>query len=81
MYTEKDALKVALEFDVAFNKFSIEDLIRGLNFEKEYVKDLGFGDELMILGRIVLGHLNKHSNYYNKFYGIEMFEAFLKTKE
>lgn len=81
MYTEKDALKVALEYDVVFNKFSIEDLVRGINFEKKYIKDLGFDDEIMVLGRVALAHLNKYSNYYNRFYGIEMFEAFLKTKE
>lgn len=75
MYTIKDSYDVLNDLKVDFNSFDIEDFTRGLNIETKY-HNLG----LDVISLIVLRNLREFPNYYNPYYGIEMFHSFLKTK-
>ena len=84
MFRVKDALYVASLLGITFDKFTIDELLDGMNIELEH----GFinpetnvtNDDLITTAKIVLAHLNEFPNYYNKDYGIRSFENFLKTK-
>ena len=84
MFSIKDAFDVAEILDIKFDKFSPEDLLRGLNIELEHglinkstnVTD----DDLLLTAKIALAHLKEFPNYYNKDYGLKMFEKYLKYK-
>ena len=84
MFSLKEIMDVAKLLDIKFDKFSIEDLINGINIELEH----GFinpstnvtNDDLVKTTKIALAHLNEFPNYYNKDYGLGMFEQFLKSK-
>ena len=82
MYTINDVEKIAKILNITFDKFTKEDLLQGINVEKEHglinpstnVTD----DSLIITTKIALAHLNEFPNYYNKEYGLLKFEEFLK---
>ena len=84
MFSIKDAFDVAEILDIKFDKFPPEDLLRGLNIELEH----GFinkstnvtNDDLLLTAKIALAHLKEFPNYYNKDYGLKMFEKYLKYK-
>lgn len=84
MFSIKDAFDVAEILDIKFDKFSPEDLLRGLNIELEHglinkstnVTD----DDLLLTAKMALAHLKEFPNYYNKDYGLKMFEKYLKYK-
>lgn len=84
MFSIKDAFDVAEILDIKFDKFPPEDLLRGLNIELEH----GFinkstnvtNDDLLLTAKIALTHLKEFPNYYNKDYGLKMFEKYLKYK-
>ena len=84
MFELEDVYYVASLLNINFNKFSAEDLLEGMNVELEHglvnprtnVTD----DDLVMTTKIALAHLNEFPNYYNKEYGLMMFEEFLKTK-
>lgn len=84
MFSIKDAFEVAEILDIKFDKFPPEDLLRGLNIELEH----GFinkstnvtNDDLLLTAKIALTHLKEFPNYYNKDYGLKMFEKYLKYK-
>ena len=84
MYNLQDAIYVASILNIEFNKFSVYDLLEGLNIESEH----GFinpltnvtNNNLILTAKIALAHLNEFPNYYNKQYGLQSFENFLKTK-
>ena len=45
------------------------------------VSNLGVtNDDLVMTAKIALAHLNEFPNYYNKDYGLKVFENFLKKK-
>ena len=84
MFTIKDALWVANELEIKFDKFSIKDLVTGLNIESEHglvnpVTNVTNND-LLITGKIALAHLMEYPNYYNEDYGLPAFEKKLARR-
>lgn len=84
MYTLKDVCEVANKLNIKFDKFSAEELLEGINIELEHGK-VNYNtnvtnDNLIETTKIALAHLNEFPNYYNKEYGLKMFEDFLKSK-
>ncbi|MBR2840237.1 MAG: hypothetical protein IKF01_00020 [Bacilli bacterium] len=69
---------------VKFDKFTIEDFLNGINIESEHgsinPNTNVTGDDLIMTSKIALAHLNELPNYYNKDYGLKVFEDFLKSK-
>jgi len=84
MYSLQDAINVASLLDIKFDKFTLEDLLEGINIENEHgtknPKTNVTNDNLVLTAKIALAHLNEFPNYYNKIYGLKVFEQFLKTK-
>lgn len=84
MFTLKDAVKAANELDIKFDKFTPDELLRGMNIELEHGKINAAtnvtDDDLIVTTKIALAHLNEFPNYYNKDYGLLVFEEFLKAK-
>lgn len=84
MFTLKDAVKAANELDIKFDKFTPDELLRGMNIELEHGKINAStnvtDDDLIVTTKIALAHLNEFPNYYNKDYGLLVFEEFLKAK-
>ena len=85
MYNITDALKVAKYLNINFDKFSPEDLLEGINIELEHGKinpnTNVTNDDLVLTAKIALAHLNEYPNYYNKDYGIKVWEKYLATKK
>ena len=84
MYSLEDAMYAASVLDIKFDKFSIEEFLDGINIELEHgsvnSKTNVTNDDLIMTSLIALAHLNEFPNYYNKDYGLRMFEQFLKSK-
>ena len=84
MFNKKDALFAAEVLNVTFDKFSLEELLDGINIELEHgllnKKTNVTNDDLISTTKIALAHLNEFPNYYNKDYGLLVFEKFLKEK-
>lgn len=84
MFSIKDAFDVAEILDIKFDKSPPEDLLRGLNIELEHGlinKSTNVtNDDLLLTAKIALAHLKEFPNYYNKDYGLKMFEKYLKYK-
>ena len=84
MFSMKDALDAAKELNINFDKFPPEDFLTGLNIELEHglineSTNVTY-DDLLLTAKIALAHLNEFPNYYNKDYGLKMFEKYLKYK-
>lgn len=84
MYNINDAIYAANILRINFDKFSPEDLLSGMNIEKEHglvnPNTNVTNDNVIATAKIALAHLNEYPNYYNKDYGLQIFENFLKTK-
>lgn len=84
MYNLEDAIKVASSLNIKFDKFTIYDLLEGINIENEHgcinPSTNVTNDNLLLTTKIALAHLNEFPNYYNKEYGLKTFEEFLKSK-
>ena len=84
MFNMSDAIYAASVLVISFDKFSKEDFLEGINIELEHgtvnPKTNVTNDNLITTAKIALAHLNEYSNYYNKEYGLEVFEKFLKSK-
>ncbi len=84
MFDMKDALYAASILDIAFDKFSIDEFLEGINIELEHglinPKTNITNNDLIMTSKIALAHLNELPNYYNKEYGLKKFELFLKSK-
>lgn len=84
MYNLNNILYVANVLKINFDDYSPEDLLRGMNIEKEHglinPKTNVTNDDIITTAKIALAHLNEFPNYYNKDYGLEVFENFLKRK-
>ena len=84
MYKLKDAEYVASLLGIIFDKFSIFDFLDGINIELEHglvdPETNVTNDDLITTAKIALAHLNEFPNYYNKDYGLKMFEEYLKSK-
>ena len=84
MFTDNEILRVARYLNVDFTKFPFEDFKRGINVELEHgMENMNTNvtnDDLLKTAKIALAHLNEYPNYYNKDYGLLVFEEFLKSK-
>lgn len=85
MYNINDIIKTAHKLGVTFNKFSLEDLIRGLNIELEHglidPNTNVTNNDLELTMKITLAHLNEFPDYYNQEYGLPAFENSLKNRD
>ena len=84
MFELDDAYYVASLLNIKFDKFSVDDLLEGMNIELEHglanIKTNVTDDDLVMTTKIALAHLNEFPNYYNKEYGLKIFEEFLNSK-
>ena len=84
MISDNDILRVARYLNVNFSKFPFEDFKRGINVELEHglqnIDTNVTNNDLIKTAKIALAHLNEYPNYYNKHYGLLVFEDFLKSK-
>ena len=84
MFNLKDAVEIANKLNIKFDKFSIKDLLTGMNIELEHgkIKEATniTNDDLELTTKIALAHLNEYPNYYNEEYGLPKFEKTLKEK-
>ena len=82
MFNFNDAIYIANKLEIKFNNFSLEDFLTGLNIELEHgtINPLTnvTNDNLELTAKIALAHLNEHSDYYNKNYGLPALENALK---
>lgn len=84
MYNLQDAIYVASVLGIKFDRFTKEEFLEGINIELEHgtvnpmtnVTD----NDLIMTAKIALAHLNEFPNYYNKNYGLKVFEQFLQSK-
>ena len=85
MYSKQDFLKAVQDLKITFDKFSVEDLMTGVNIELEHgsVNPLTnvTNDDLLLTMKIALAHLNELPDYYNKEYGLPAFEMSLKNRK
>ncbi len=84
MYKLQDAYTAAKILGITFDKFRPEDLLEGMNVELEHgtinPNTNVTNDYLIPTAQIALAHLNEFPNYYNKEYGIKVFEKYLQAK-
>lgn len=84
LFNINDAMLASSILGVKFDKFTIEDFLNGINIESEHgsinPNTNVTGDDLIMTSKIALAHLNELPNYYNKDYGLKVFEDFLKSK-
>jgi hypothetical protein len=84
MYNINDAIYAANILRISFDKFSPEELLRGMNIEREHglvtPETNVTNDDVITTAKIALAHLNEYPNYYNAGYGLQVFEDFLKRK-
>ena len=84
MISDNEILRVARYLNVDFSKFPFEDFKRGINVELEHgIENINTNvtnNDLIKTAKIALAHLNEYPNYYNKDYGLLVFEDFLKSK-
>ena len=84
MYSDNEILRVARYLNIDFSKFPFEDFKRGIDIELEHglqnTNTNVTNNDLIKTAKIALAHLNEYPNYYNKDYGLLVFEEFLKSK-
>lgn len=84
MFCMRDALYAASVLNVSFDAFTLEEFLDGINIELEHgtvqAKTNVTNDDLIMTASIALAHLNEFPNYYNKEYGLRIFEQFLQDK-
>lgn len=84
MFNINDVLYAASVLGVTFDKYTPEEFLDGINIELEHgtidPKTNVTNNNLITTAKIALAHLNEYPNYYNKEYGLRVFEIFLKSK-
>jgi len=84
MFDIDDAIYAGDILGINFDKFSVEDFLEGINIELEHglVNRMTnvTNNNLIETAKIALAHLNEFPNYYNKEYGLKVFEEYLKMK-
>lgn len=84
MFNINDAVKIANKLNIKFDKFNVSEFLTGLNIELEHgtinPKTNVTNNDLELTAKIALAHLNEYPNYYNKDYGLPIFEKQLKEK-
>lgn len=82
MFNENDAMKVAEELGISFDKFTLSDFLTGLNIELEHgvvsPSTNVTGNDIEKTAKIALAHLNEYPDYYNSVYGLPVFEKMLR---
>ena len=82
--SNNEVLRIAQMLNIDFKRFPFEDFKRGIIIELEHGKINPVtnvtDDNLLKTAKIALAHLNEYPNYYNKDYGLLVFEDFLKNK-
>ena len=82
--SNSEILRIAQILNIDFKRFPFEDFKRGIIIELEHGKINPStnitDDNLLKTAKIALAHLNEYPNYYNKDYGLLVFEDFLKKK-
>ncbi len=84
MFNLNDVVEISNKLNIKFDKFSVKDLLTGINIELEHgtinTKTNITNDNLEMTAKIALAHLYEYPNYYNKEYGLPNFEKKLKEK-
>ena len=84
MYNMNNVIYAANILRINFDKFSPEDLLRGMNIEREHglvnPETNVTNNDIITTAKIALAHLDEYPNYYNENYGLQVFEDFLKIK-
>lgn len=84
MFSNEKIESTAKSLGINFDRFSLEDLITGINIELEHGKinpeTNVTNDDLIMTMKIALAHLNEFPDYYNKEYGLPAWEDYLKSK-
>ena len=84
MFSDNEIMNVAKYLNIDFTKFPFEDFKRGINVELEHglqnIETNVTNNNLLETAKIALAHLNELPNYYNKDYGLLVYEEFLKNK-
>ena len=84
MFSDNEIMMVAKYLNIDFSKFPFDDFKIGINIELEHGRENMntdvTDDDLIKTAKIALAHLNEFPNYYNKDYGLLVFEDFLKSK-
>lgn len=84
MFNDNEILRISRCLNIDFSKFSFDDFKRGINIELELgMKNMNTNvtnNDLLKTAKIALAHLNEYPNYYNKEYGLLVFEEFLKSR-
>ena len=84
MFNINDVVKISNKLNLKFDKYSIKDLLTGINIELEHGKinpETNItNNDLEMTTKIALAHLNEYPNYYNEEYGLPYFEKILKEK-
>ncbi len=84
MFSVEDVVRVAKMLGVSFDKFTLEDLVTGINIELEHGTRNPMtnvtNDNLIVTMKIALAHLNEFPDYYNKDYGLPAFEKSLQNR-
>lgn len=79
-----EVFRIAQMLNIDFKRFPFDDFKRGLIIEMEHGKINKStnitDDNLLKTAKIALAHLNEYPNYYNKDYGLLVYEEFLKSK-
>lgn len=82
MYSKPEIIEASKILGITFDKFSLDDLITGINIELEHGKvnpqTNVTNDDLLTTMKIALAHLNEFPDYYNKEYGLPALEEYLK---
>lgn len=83
VFNLEDAVYFANYMGLKFDKFSIKDLLVGLNIELEHgmvnQSTNVTNDDLIMTGKIALAHLMEYPNYYNEEYGLPAMERNLEN--
>ena len=84
MYNLNDAKYAASVLGITFDSFTVYDFLDGINIELEHglinPNTNVTNNDLITTAKIALAHLNEFPNYYNREYGLKMFESYLKSK-
>ena len=84
MFALEDAVYFINEMNITLDKFSIKDLLKGINIELEHGKINPLtnvtNDDLIMTGKIALAHLMEYPNYYNDEYGLPAMERELERR-
>ena len=84
MLDNNEILRIARFLNIDFSRFPFDDFKRGIMVEMEHglinpITNVT-NDDLLKTAKIALAHLNEYPNYYNKDYGLLVYEEFLKSK-